>query len=148
MISPHKHPTPTRASLLEHDAAATSQFLSWAQVQQTHRVRHGIYHRAEQVISLLTDFGRHNACYPDAADESGNSIIYTGEGRRGDQKLSPANRALLHAIETAHHFPLFNKLEPGRWQHMGCWRVVEAKHVYEPTEDRMLWRFTLTRGRT
>ena len=124
----------------------STEFLTWAQVQETHCVRNGIYHRNERIISLLTDFGRHNACYPDAADDSGDRIIYTGEGRRGDQRLTPGNRALLTAIESAHHFPLFNKLEPGRWQHMGCWRVIEAKHTFDETEDRMLWRFTLARA--
>lgn len=143
---PQPHPSPGCASSSERDATAPQQYLSWAQVQQTHHVRNGIYHRDERIISLLTDFGRHNACYPDTTDARDDSIIYTGEGRRGDQKLTPGNRALLGAIESAHTFPLFNKLEPGRWQHMGCWRVVAAKHIYDETEDRMLWRFTLARA--
>lgn len=122
------------------------EILSWSEVSKTHRVRTGVYHRKGRLVSLLTDFGRINPCYPDRADESGNRISYTGEGRRGDQHLSPGNRALLAAIETGHAVPLFNKLAPGRWQHYGFWRVTSAKHVYDPREDRMLWRFTLERA--
>ena len=118
-------------------------FLSWAEVNRTHRIRNGVYQRGGRLISLLTDFGRINRCYPDTANDSGDRIIYTGAGRRGDQPLSPANRALLAAIESGHAVPLFNKLAPGCWQHMGFWRVIEAVHRFDQTENRMLWQFTL-----
>ncbi|HEX8181422.1 MAG TPA: hypothetical protein VF525_17910 [Pyrinomonadaceae bacterium] len=120
--------------------------LSWAEVQRTHRIRNGVYQRNGRLVSLLTDFGRINPCYPDrhAADDP-NTIIYTGAGRHGDQHLSPANRALLAAIESGHTVPLFNKLGPGRWQHMGHWRVTAATHEFDAHENRMLWRFTLKR---
>jgi hypothetical protein len=121
------------------------QFLTWAEVNRTHRIRNGVYQRNGRLISLLTDFGRINPCYPDRQEESGNRIYYTGAGRRGDQPLSPANLALLAAIESGHSVPLFNKLAVGRWQHMGFWRVVEAQHVFNEQENRMLWLFTLER---
>jgi hypothetical protein len=118
--------------------------LTWAEVQLTHRIRNGVYQREGRLVSLLTDFGRINPCYPDTqTDASGLRIHYTGAGRRGDQHLTPANRALLAAIESGHAVPLFNKLAVGRWRHMGYWRVTEAAHQYDPQEDRMLWRFTL-----
>ena len=119
--------------------------LSWAEVQRTHRIRHGVYQRDGRLVSLLTDFGRINPCYPDRADASGDTITYTGHGRRGDQHLSPPNRALLAAIETQHAVPLFRKLAVGRWQHMGYWRVTAARHAFAAAENRMLWRFTLKR---
>lgn len=119
--------------------------LSWAEVQRTHRVRHGIHHRDNRVISLLTDLGQINTCYPDAHDASGTRIIYTGEGRRGDQALTPGNRAMLAAIESAHAIPLFLKLAPGRWQHTGFWRVLAAAHRFSREQARMLWQFTLVR---
>jgi len=123
---------------------AADEILSWAEVQRTHRIRNGVYQRGGRLVSLLTDFGRINACYPDAhADASGDTILYTGAGRRGDQHLTPANRALLSAIESRHAVPLFNKLSVGRWQHLGYWRVIHATHQYDAQEDRMLWRFTL-----
>jgi hypothetical protein len=123
----------------------SSSLLSWAEVSRTHRVRNGVYQREGRLTSLLTDFGRINPCYPDQLDQSGETISYTGDGRRGDQYLNPANRALLAAIESGHAVPLFNKLSVGRWQHMGLWRVVDGKQVFDREENRMLWRFTLRR---
>ena len=119
------------------------QFLTWAEVNRTHRIQQGVYQRGGRLISLLTDFGRINPCYPDKQNEAGNRIYYTGQGRRGDQGLSPGNRALLAAIESGHSVPLFNKLDVGRWQHMGFWRVREASHNFDAKEKRMLWLFTL-----
>ncbi|MBA3765701.1 MAG: hypothetical protein H0W99_01685 [Acidobacteria bacterium] len=104
--------------------ADSSPVLSWAEVNRTHRIRNGVYQREGHLISLLTDFGRINPCYPDRQSESGDQVYYTGAGRRGDQHLNPPNRALLVAIERGHDVPLFNKLSTGRWQHMGFRRVV------------------------
>jgi hypothetical protein len=126
--------------------APSGEILSWAEVNRTHRIQNGVYQRNGRLISLLTDFGRINPCYPDRADESGNRIYYTGAGRRGDQSLSPANRALLAAIESQHAVPLFNKLAVGRWQHMGFWRVIEGRQFFNEQENRMLWQFTLERA--
>jgi len=128
------------------DSDAGGEVLSWAEVSRTHRVRNGVYHRAGRLVSLLTDFGLINPCYPDRHDEGDpDTVHYVGAGRRGDQHLTPANRALLDAMESGHAVPLFNKLAPGRWQHTGLWRVTDARHEYDEREQRMLWRFTLKR---
>jgi hypothetical protein len=119
------------------------EFLTWAEVNRTHRIQNGVYQRNGRLVSLLTDFGKLNPCYPDRQSENGGTITYTGAGRRGDQPLDPPNRALLAAIDSGHAVPLYNKLDVGRWQHMGFWRVVEGKYVYDEGEKRMLWRFTL-----
>ena len=124
---------------------APEEILAWAEVNRTHRIRNGVYQRGGRLVSLLTDFGRINPCYPDVGTPDGETIFYTGEGRHGDQHLSPGNRALLAAIEESHPVPLFNKLAVGRWQHMGFWRVTAAEHRFDETERRMLWRFTLKR---
>ena len=127
---------------------ASDEILSWAEVSRTHRIRNGVYQRGGRLISLLTDFGRINPCYPDEQDASGELIYYTGEGRHGDQHLSPGNRALLAATASGHSVPLFNKLSTGRWQHMGFWRVASAEHRFDAKENRMLWRFTLRKATT
>ena len=120
------------------------EVLTWAEVQRTHPIRNGVYQRAGRLVSLLTDFGRINACYPDRHDERDpDTVEYVGAGRRGDQHLCPANRALLAAIESGHAVSLFNKLGTGRWQHTGRWRLTAARHEFDPQENRMLWRFTL-----
>ena len=121
--------------------------LTWAEVRRTHRIRNGVYQRGGRLVSLLTDFGRINPCYPDRRDEADpDTIHYTGAGRHGDQHLTPANRALLAAVESGHSVPLFNKLAPGRWQHAGFWRVASARHEFDAAEGRMLWRFTLRKA--
>ena len=120
-----------------------ADILSWKDVSKIHCIQNGVYQRRGRLISLLTDFGRINPCYPDRQAESPDTILYTGEGRRGDQTLSPGNRALFAAIESGHSVPLFNKLAVGRWQHMGFWRVLAGSHIFDEKENRMLWLFTL-----
>jgi hypothetical protein len=137
---PESGQTPRR----EDPAGAST--LTWAEVSRTHRVRNGVYQREGRLVSLLTDFGLINSCYPDRHDDADpDTIHYVGAGRRGDQHLTPANRALLDAIRTGHAVPLFNKLAVGRWQHTGRWRIADARHEYDERERRMLWRFTLKR---
>ncbi len=118
---------------------------SWAEVSRVHRTRNGIYHRNGSIISLLTDFGRINPCYPDAHSRNG-TIVYTGNGRRGDQKLDPPNRALLDAVGTDAAVPLFNKLAAGRWEFTGCWKMIDGNYVFDDDAVRMLWKFTLARA--
>jgi len=118
---------------------------SWEQVSSIHKTRNGIYQRNGRLISLLTDFGRINPCYPDTHGETKNSILYTGNGRRGDQKLDAQNQALLDAIPTEITVPLFNKLMPGRWEFLGYWRVIDGKYVFDEKQNRMVWKFTLER---
>ncbi|MBC7797310.1 MAG: hypothetical protein H7Z37_10595 [Pyrinomonadaceae bacterium] len=127
----------------DETAFELDEIYTWAQVSKVHRVRNGIYQRKEHLISLLTDFGKINPCYPDVATENGNVIFYTGNGRTGDQPLNPSNRALLKAIETKHKVPLFNKLAVGQWKFTGLWRVTHGEYVFDETTQRMVWRFTL-----
>lgn len=120
--------------------------LTWSDVSEIHKVRNGIYHRGGRVISLLTDFGRINPCYPDFHGDTVDTIYYTGAGRRGDQKLDASNQALLNAVSSAHAVPLFNKLSVGRWRFMGFWVVKEANYVFDERQDRMVWKFLLARA--
>ena len=126
--------------------ATPGEVFTWSEVSDIHRVRNGIYHRNGKLISLLTDFGRINPCYPDFHGETTETIYYTGSGRRGDQKLDAANTALHDAIKTKHTVPLFNKLSPGRWEFMGFWRVFDSQYVFDENQNRMLWKFTLKRA--
>lgn len=124
----------------EQDA---EKILTWTEVSAIHKVRNGIYRKNGRLISLLTDFGRINPCYPDFHGSSKDTIFYTGSGRRGDQKLNPANRALLESIGTELAVPLFNKLSAGRWEFLGYWQVVNGEYIFDEKQNRMLWKFTL-----
>lgn len=125
------------------DEMNVGDVFSWEQVSSIHKTRNGIYQRSGCLISLLTDFGRINLCYPDTHGESADSILYTGNGRRGDQKPDAQNRALLDAIPTEISVPLFNKLKPGRWEFLGHWRVTDGMYIYDEMQRRNVWKFTL-----
>lgn len=125
--------------------AAPGAIFSWNEVNDVHRVRNGIYHRNGRLISLLTDFGKINPCYPDFHGETADTIFYTGAGRRGDQKLDAPNRALMNAVEARFAVPLFNKLSAGRWEFLGFWRVTDGKYIFDEEQERMVWKFTLER---
>lgn len=133
--------------MLDFNELAPGDVLSWNDVSEVHRIRNGIYQRNGRLISLLTDFGRINPCYPDFHGETHDTIFYTGSGRRGDQKLDAANRALLNAIKSKLSVPLFNKLGVGRWEFTGFRQVMDGKYVYDEGRGRMIWRFTLVRSR-
>ena len=126
--------------LSEH---CVGDMFSWEQVSTVHKTRNGIYQRNGRLISLLTDFGRINPCYPDTHGDTRDTILYTGNGRRGDQKLDAQNRALIDACETGAVVPLFNKLAAGKWQLLGYWRVSEPRYIFDEKQDRMLWKFKL-----
>ena len=125
--------------------ACLGDVFSWNEVSEIHKVRNGIYQRNERLISLLTDFGKLNPCYPDYSGESEGVIFYTGAGRRGDQKLDIYNRALFNAIESEHCVPLFNKLAVGRWEFLGFWQVLEGKYIFDELQNRMVWKFIIQR---
>ena len=125
--------------------AKPGDIFTWTEVSEVHRVRNGIYQRNDRLISLLTDFGRINPCYPDLHGDTVDTILYTGSGRRGDQKLDAANTSLLNAVESAHSVPLFNKLSAGRWEFQGFWKVVDGAYIFDEKQNRMLWKFTLNR---
>ena len=132
------------ANYLEN--APTGEIFSWSQISEIHRIRNGIYQRNGRVISLLTDFGKINACYPDFHGDTTETIFYTGAGRRGDQPLDSFNRAMFNAIETKHAVPLFNKLSVGRWEFLGFWTVEEGKYIYDEAARRMIWKFKLVKS--
>jgi hypothetical protein len=132
--------------VLDLSTISIGEVLSWNDVSDVHKIRNGIYHRNGRLISLLTDFGRINPCYPDTHGDSRDVIYYTGSGRRGDQRLDAANRALLNAIKNKLSVPLFNKLGVGRWEFTGFWKVTAGEYVFDAERERMVWRFTLVRS--
>lgn len=125
------------------EKARTGDEFSWAEVGEIHKIRNGIYQRGGTLVSLLTDFGKINPCYPDFTGDSPDTIFYTGAGRRGDQKLDSFNRAMFNAIETKHAVPLFNKLAVGRWQFLGFWKIIEGKYIFDEAQKRMIWKFKI-----
>ncbi|MGI8670247.1 MAG: hypothetical protein ACR2J3_10450 [Aridibacter sp.] len=118
---------------------------SWNEVSEIHKVRNGIYQRNGKLISLLTDFGKINPCYPDFEGETPDTIFYTGAGRRGDQKLDVFNKAMHDAIKTQIKVPLFCKIDVNKWEFMGFWQVIDAEYIFEENNKRNVWSFVLKR---
>jgi hypothetical protein len=135
---------PPDSSFLKN--AHAGDVFSWNEISEIHKVRNGIYQRGGVLISLLTDFGKINPCYPDFHGATTETIFYTGAGRRGDQKLDSFNSAMFNAVESTHVVPLFNKLKVGHWQFLGFWRVLEGKYLFDEDRQRMVWKFTLQRS--
>lgn len=132
---------------LNEDELKPGDVISWSELSKRHKTRNGIYQRRGRVISLLTDFGRINPCYPDFHGDNADMIHYTGAGRRGDQKLDAFNQAMHNAIATRHAVPLFNKLSVGRWEFLGMWAVTNSSYIFDQNQSRMVWKFTLQRDR-
>ncbi len=126
--------------------ARVGDIFSWNEISQIHKIRNGIYQKTGRLVSLLTDFGVINPCYPDFHGDTTDTIFYTGAGRRGDQQLNSFNRAMFAAIESKHAVPLFNKLAVGRWEFTGLWKVIKGVYVFDEARKRMIWRFTLERN--
>ncbi|HMS43544.1 MAG TPA: hypothetical protein PKE69_25160 [Pyrinomonadaceae bacterium] len=119
---------------------------SWDAVLEIHKTRNGIYQKNGQLISLLTDFGKINECYPDFHGETTDTIFYTGAGKRGNQKLDIWNKALHNAIKTELTVPLFCKLRVNQWQFLGFWQVCDAEYIFEPQSRRNIWSFVLKKN--
>lgn len=118
---------------------------SWRDVSKIHQTRHGIYQKRGKLISLLTDFGKINPCYPDFEGDNPNTIFYTGAGRRSDQKLNVYNQAMHDALKTQKTVPLFCKIAVNQWKFMGFWQTVDAEYVFEEKNQRNVWSFVLKR---
>ena len=116
---------------------------TWREVSELHLSRNGIHVARGRLVSLLTDLGRINPCYPDFHTDGGSTLHYTGSGRRGDQKMDVRNQALSDAIASGISVPLFNKLGTNRWEYLGKWQVIASAYVREESHQRMVWRFTL-----
>ncbi len=121
------------------------EIFTWNDVAQVHKVRNGIYQRKGKLISLLTDFGKINPCYPDFTGETDDTIFYTGAGRRGDQKLDVYNQSLHDAMKLELEVPLFCKLDVNKWKFMGLWKVFDAEYIFEEKNKRNIWSFVLKR---
>ena len=119
------------------------KIFSWQEVQKVHKIYNGIYQKGGKLISLLTDFGKINPCYPDFTGEDADTIFYTGAGRRGDQKMCVRNQAMHNAIKSGDAVPLFLKKDVSRWEFMGYWQVIDAEYVYEEKNERNVWSFVL-----
>ena len=112
--------------------------LTWHEVLTLHGSRRGIRVTATHA-SLLLDFGLSR--YVNRRD--GQRVHYEGEGKRGDQTPTGGNAGLLECMETRRALRVYERTRPGQWYDRGDYMVVAAIYRDAPTEQRMIFEFTL-----
>ena len=112
--------------------------LTWHEVLTLHGSRRGIRVTATHA-SLLLDFGLSR--YVNRRD--GQRVHYEGEGKRGDQTPTGGNAGLLECMETRRALRVFVRTRSGQWYDRGDYMVVAAIYRDAPTEQRMIFEFTL-----
>ena len=112
--------------------------LTWHEVLERHGSRRGIRVTQAQA-SLLLDFGLSR--YVNRRD--GQRVHYEGEGKRGDQTPTGGNAGLLECMETRRAIRVYERTRPGQWFDRGDYLVTAAIYRDAPTEQRMIFEFTL-----
>jgi 5-methylcytosine-specific restriction protein A len=57
----------------------------------------------------------------------GNQLLYTGEGRYGDQKMRGGNLVLKQSLEEKYPIYVFEKKSPGRYAFLGRYKVLSVQ---------------------
>ena len=112
--------------------------LTWREVLELHGSRRGI-RVTDTHASLLLDFGLSR--YVNRRE--GQRIHYEGEGKRGDQTPTGGNAGLLACMQTGRAIRIFERTRPGQWFDRGEYIVTAALYRDAPTEQRMIFEFTL-----
>lgn len=112
--------------------------LSWREVLERHGSRRGIRVTQTQA-SILLDFGLSRY----VNRRTGQRVHYEGEGKRGDQTPTGGNAGLLECLETKRAIQVYERTRPGQWFDRGDYIVTAALYRDAPTEQRMIFEFTL-----
>ncbi len=115
-------------------------YQSKAQVRALYREYwRGILCRNNHLGIIFEYRGSRRIHYGDNLDYRKGQITYIGEGKKGDQKLTARNRALIAACETGKDVDVFldcgDMFKPKRLLYAGKW-VVEA-HCYQPISQEL-----------
>ncbi|MEM3596575.1 MAG: hypothetical protein QXJ53_00365 [Candidatus Bathyarchaeia archaeon] len=81
---------------------------------------------------------------------TGNIILYTGEGRFGNQKMARGNLALKRQVEEKYPLYVFEKKSPGRYAFLGRYNVLNVRkdvQVDANGEEREVFIFELSKVR-
>ena len=96
--------------------------------------------------------GARRVHYGDRLDYRDGSIDYVGEGKRGDQKLNPRNKALVDASESQSRIRVFldcgDLFKPKRLLFAGLWSVSKCEYSFDEDEQRKVFRFRLEPAQT
>jgi len=73
-------------------------------------------------------------------------ILYTGEGRFGDQKMTRGNLVLRQQMEKSYPIYVFKKKSPGRYVFLGQYKVLSVQNETQKDsegEERLVFLFEL-----
>ena len=56
-----------------------------------------------------------------------NKLLYTGEGRRGDQRMQRGNLVLKQQMEKKYPIYVFEKKSPGKYVYLGRYKVLSVQ---------------------
>jgi 5-methylcytosine-specific restriction protein A len=76
----------------------------------------------------------------------GNRLLYTGEGRCGDQKMNKGNLVLKQQIEKKYPLYVFEKKSPGKYVFLGQYKVLSLREEIQKDsqgKDRCVFLFEL-----
>jgi hypothetical protein len=94
--------------------------------------RKGILRRGAELGIIFAYRGARRVHYGDKLRHRQGEVLYIGEGKRGDQKLTPGNKALLTAIDAKTPLKLFldcgDVFKPKKLLYAGEWKVVSHRY--------------------
>jgi 5-methylcytosine-specific restriction protein A len=76
------------------------------------------------LITVLNKTPEDHIRIPYEDRKMGNRLLYTGEGRCGDQKMGRGNLVLKQQMEKGYPIYVFEKKSPGRYAFLGRYKVV------------------------
>lgn len=111
-------------------------------------LRTGIRHVV--LITVLHKNSEDTARIPYEDRKVGGRLLYTGEGRYGNQKMSRGNLVLKLQMEKGYPIYVFEKKSPGRYAFLGEYEVVSWWDEFQRDsrwEKRRVFMFELMRKR-
>ena len=114
----------------------------WADVRGAHGGRRGIRKLPDGGLSLLLDYGLSGYlnCW------EGEVLHYLGQGKTGDQIVTPATALMFDALEHALPARVWERVRPGEWYDLGTFEVIGVER--REVGGRMVFDFRLKRAGT
>lgn len=109
----------------------------WDHVRALHGGRRGIRRLGDGSLSLLLDYGLSG--YANFWD--GGVLHYLGQGKLGDQVVTPATALLLEGVERRERVRVWERVRPGVWYDLGHFLVVGAER--RELAQRLVFDFRL-----
>src|SRR5262245_52360128 len=113
--------------------------------------RKGILRRDEKIAIIFAYRGARRVHYGDKLNYLKGEILYVGEGKRGNQRLTASNKALVNAMSSKTTVNVFlncgDVFKPKKILFAGEWNVVRCRYAsLREDRSRRVYQFTLRPG--